>query len=178
MLDVIGSLDLPAGLGYAGAAAGMAWPLCRGRRAILVAQLISNALFTAHYALLGADTGAALSAMSVAQTAAAIPLGERPGFRWVYLATLPVIAALLALTWNGTPSILASAGTAFNSLGRWQTEMFRMRAVLFLAGPCWFAHNLLVMSVPGLCTDVVSAALNVRALAGLARERRESRAAV
>jgi len=171
MFEQMGSLDLPNALGYAGAATGMMWPLCRGRTAILIAQIVSNILFTLHYAMMGADTGAALSVMSVLQAAAAIPLGEKPGFRYVYLATLPVIGLSLALTWNGVPSVFASLGTALVSLGRYQTDIFRMRLVLFAAGPGWFIHNLIVWSAPGMATDVLCAVLNARVLFRMYRER-------
>jgi len=171
MLEQLSAFDLPNALGYAGAATGMMWPLCRGRTAILIAQVVSNILFTLHYTMLGADTGAALSVMSVLQASAAIPLGEKPGFRYVYLATLPVIAALLLLTWNGTPSVFASLGTALVSLGRYQTNIFRMRLVLFTAGPGWFIHNLIVWSVPGMITDILCATLNARVLIRMFRER-------
>lgn len=172
MFEQIAGIDLPNALGCAGAGVGMMWPLRRGRTAILIAQIVSNILFTAHYLMLGADTGAALSVMSVLQAAAAIPLGERPGFRCVYLATLPVIAGSLVLTWNGAPSVFASLGTALVSVGRYQTDVFRMRLILFTAGPGWFIHNLIVWSVPGMVTDVTCAALNARVLLRMFRKRR------
>lgn len=171
MFEQIAVVDLPNALGYAGTATGMMWPLCRGRTSILIAQIVSNILFTLHYLMLGADTGAALSVLSVLQAAAAIPLGERPGFRYVYLATLPVIAGTLALTWNGAPSVFASLGTALVSLGRYQTDIYRMRLVLFAAGPGWFIHNLIVWSVPGMTTDALCATLNARVLIRMFRER-------
>lgn len=157
----IDGAELATLVGFAGTMTGMVWPLFRSRVAILIAQAASNVFFTIHYLLLGADTAAVLSLVSCLQAAAAIPLGARPGFRIVYLATLPVIAVLLGATWHGLPSAFAALGMAVVSLGRYQTNLIALRVVLLFAGPFWFSHNLLVQSYPGMATDIVGAVLNV-----------------
>ena len=164
MIDALLAAPVAQGIGLLGTACGMAWPLFRSRNGILLAQLATNLFFTVHLLLLGAVTGALMNGLSAVQVAAAIPLGTRPGFRVVYLAVLPVVAAGLALTWHGVPSLFAAAGMALVSLSRYQTDVRRLRLIMMLAFPCWFAHNLLVGSLPGVLSDVVGMTLNAAVL--------------
>lgn len=152
-------------VGFAGTAAGMGWALFRGRVAMLAVQLAASVLFALHFALLGAATGSLMNVLAAVQAAAAIPLGTRPGFRYVYLAVLPLIATGLAATWHGVPSAFAAAGLAFVSLGRYQTDVRLFRLCMAVALPCWFGHNLLVMSVPGMLSDVSATVINAVMLA-------------
>ncbi|WP_051340732.1 YgjV family protein [Azospirillum halopraeferens] len=172
MIDAFLAAPVAQGIGLLGTACGMAWPAFRTRTGILLAQLATNLFFTVHLLMLGAATGALMNGLSAVQVAAAIPLGTRPGFRLVYLAVLPVIAAASALTWQGLPSLFAALGMALVSLSRYQTDVWRLRLIMMVAFPCWFAHNLLVGSLPGMMSDVAGMALNTVMMLRLARARR------
>ncbi|WP_448205707.1 YgjV family protein [Azospirillum sp. sgz302134] len=165
--DFLSSVGLAQAVGLAGTAAGMSWPLFRSRTGILLAQLLTCGAFAAHYALVGAVTGSVMNALATAQVLAAIPLGSRPGFRSVYLALLPVIAVAAVSTWNGLPSLFAALGFGFISLGRYQVALVPLRLFMALALPCWFVHNAMVWSVPGMISDVVGMSLNAVMLARL-----------
>ncbi|HEY0835750.1 MAG TPA: YgjV family protein [Azospirillum sp.] len=169
MPDILSAATLAQIVGFAGTLAGVAWALFRGRVAMLTVQLAASTLFALHFALLGAPTGSLMNVLATVQAAAAIPLGTRPGFRYVYLAVLPLIAAGLAATWHGLPSAFAAAGLAFVSLGRYQTDVRLFRLFMALALPCWFGHNLLVMSVPGMLSDAAAMTVNAVMLARLVR---------
>ncbi|MGQ9370724.1 YgjV family protein [Azospirillum sp. ST 5-10] len=174
MIDALAAAPLAQGIGLLGTLCGMAWPAFRTRAGMLLAQLATNLFFMAHLALLGAFTGALMNALSAAQVGAAIPLGTRPGFRIVYLAVLPVIAAGLVLTWQGIPSAFAALGLALVSLSRYQTDVRLFRLFMVAALPCWFGHNLLVGSIPGMMSDVVGMAINGAMLLRLARHPRRA----
>ncbi len=169
MIDAFLAAPLAQGIGLAGSAGGMCWPLFRSRLGMLLAQLATNLCFALHYALLDAGTGCAMNLLAAAQVGAAIPLGTRPGFRLVYLAVLPFIAAGVALTWNGLPSAFAAAGFALVSVARYQLDVWRFRLIMAVALPFWFGHNVLVASVPGMLSDVVGMALNLAMLVRLRR---------
>lgn len=169
MIDAFLAAPLALGIGLVGTIGGMCWPLFRSRLGMLLAQFTTNLCFALHYALLGAETGSAMNLLAGAQVAAAIPLGTRPGFRLVYLAVLPFIAAGVVLTWNGVPSAYAALGFAFVSLARYQTDVRAFRLIMAVAIPFWFGHNVAVASVPGMVADVVGMTLN---LAMLVRPRR------
>lgn len=161
-------------IGFLGTIAGMLWPLAPSRVGMLVAQGIAGALFTVHYALIGAWTGGALNALATLQVVAAIPLGTRSGFRRVYLLTIPVLALLMAVTWHGWPSAFAAAAMALMSLGRYQLDEARFRACFLAALPCWFGHNFLVGSVPGMVSDTMGMANNSLMFAHLLWRRRKA----
>jgi hypothetical protein len=111
--------------------------------------------------MIGATTGASMTALACLQALAAIPLGTRPGFRIVYLAILPVIAAAMLASWHGLPSFFAALGLALTSVGRYQLDAGRFRTLILSSIPAWSAHNLLVGSVPGLCSDAMTLASGV-----------------
>ena len=158
-------------LGLAGALTNILWPLLRGRTAMLVAQVAVSALFGGHYFFMGARTGAWMNAIALVQAVLAIPLGERPGFRIAYLATLPVIATVLWLSWAGPASAFAALGFALVSLGRYQLDVIRFRIFLLAALPAWSAHNLVVGSIPGLIADACALTSGSLALRAALRRR-------
>ncbi|MBL8672075.1 MAG: YgjV family protein [Alphaproteobacteria bacterium] len=158
MLDAM--LDYPAAsaLGAIGLVCGVLWPVFRSRSRMLWLHVAGAVCWTLHYAFMGAMSGAASNAVMLLQAAAAIPLGLHPRFRLVYLASLPILVAVVAWTWAGWPSAFAAIGAGLVSLGRYQLDVLRFRAAILAALPFWFGHNLLVMSVPAMAADVVCAA--------------------
>ncbi len=140
-------------IGMLGAAFAILWPLCRTRTSMLLMQSGVAVFFALHYVLEGAVTGAVMNGLGLAQGLLAIPLGDKPLFRVAYLATLPLIAFVLVMTWAGAPSAFAAVGFAMISLGRYQLSTVRFRMFLLIAIPCWMLHNASVGSVPGLIAD-------------------------
>jgi hypothetical protein len=152
-------------LGAGGILCNFAWPLFRKRGEMLAAQATACAFFTAHFALIGAYTGATMTTLAGLQALAAIPLGTRPGFRLVYLSMLPVIALAMIASWHGLASFFAALGLALTSVGRYQLEPTRFRALILSSIPAWSTHNVLVGSIPGLCSDAVTLASGLWMLA-------------
>lgn len=145
-------------LGACGILGNFAWPLFHRRESMLAAQATACAFFTAHFLLIGATTGAVMTTFAGVQAILAIPLGTRPGFRGVYLLTLPLTAAGLALTWHGLPSLFAALGLTLTSLGRYQIAVMRFRTLILASIPAWSLHNVLVGSIPGLLSDALTLA--------------------
>jgi hypothetical protein len=145
-------------LGACGILANFAWPLFHRRESMLAAQAAGCVFFTAHFALIDATTGAVMATFAGLQALAAIPLGARPGFRVVYLLTLPLTAAALAVTWHGLPSLFAAIGLTLTSLGRYQIVVLRFRTLILASIPAWALHNVLVGSIPGLLSDALTLA--------------------
>lgn len=160
---------LAQAVGIVGMVLGIVWPLFRARRALLVVQALCFFLFVVHFHLLGAETGVWLNVLGGLQALAAIPLGTRPGFRYVYLATLPMAAACVVLTWGGPPSLFAGLGVALTTWSRYQLDVSKLRLGANLGLCCWLVHNVLVLSVPGTITDLGGIIANT---AMIRRERR------
>ncbi|MFT5052809.1 MAG: hypothetical protein ACI8QZ_004247 [Chlamydiales bacterium] len=125
---------------------------------MLIAQVVASFFFGTHYLLSDAWTGAGMNLIAMLQALLAIPLGNRPGFRIAYLVTLPVIGAVVWISWAGLPSAFAAAGFALISLGRYQLSPVRFRIFMLAAIPAWVAHNILVGSIPGLIADACAMA--------------------
>ncbi|PWC75783.1 YgjV family protein [Azospirillum sp. TSH64] len=155
-----GGWSLAQLVGFCGMLGGMLWPLFRSRTGMLLVQLVPCLCFALHFAMVGSPTAAALNGLAALQVMAALAIGGRPAFRIAYLLILPVIATVMALTWSGLPSAFAAAGMALISLARYQTQVARFRGTMLVALPCWFVHNSLVGSVPGMISDVTGIVVN------------------
>lgn len=142
-------------------ALGATWPLYKTRRGVLWAQAAVHVAFSLHFYLLGAYTGSLMNALGLGQALAAIPLGKKPGFKIIYLLTLPVIAAGAVLTWQGVPSVFSSLALAMFSLARYQTNIMAMRVLMLLGILGWTVHDILVLSIPGLAADAISFATSL-----------------
>jgi hypothetical protein len=148
-------------IGFVGIVLGTVWPLFESRTRILAAQTLTFFVFVVHFQLLGAHTGVWLNVISGLQAAAAIPLGRHPLFRYIYIATLPAVAAGVALTWSGLPSAFAGLGVLFTSISRYQQDVVKLRIFSNLGLLAWLGHNVLVYSIPGSLTDFGGFAANL-----------------
>lgn len=155
---------LTLGLGLAGAALNILWPLLRGRGGMLLGQSGVSICFGLHFLLTGASTACVMNVLALLQALIAIPLGERPGFRIAYLGTLPFIAGGLWYSWDGLPSLFAALGFALISLGRYQLSPVRFRLLMLLAVLPWIGHNVSVGSIPGLISDACALSTGAFAL--------------
>lgn len=152
---------------------GSTWPLYRTRTGMLWAQAALHVAFSLHFFLLGAHSGSLMNALGLGQVLAAIPLGEKPGFKRLYIAILPIIAAAAAFTWQGLSSVFAALGLALFSLARYQMNTMALRVLMIAAIVSWTLHDILVVSIPALTTDTLSLATS---LFMIRRERRLQRA--
>lgn len=139
--------------GYLGVLGCAIWPLFRKRSSMLCMQAVGDFFFAAHYYFLEAGTAALMNLLGGIQAMLAIPLGESPKFKWLYIGTLPVIAFMALMTWQPPASIFSSLGFAIVSIGRYQLDTTKFRFYLLLALACWIIHNIIVGSIPGLIAD-------------------------
>jgi hypothetical protein len=153
-------------IGLTGAALGACWPLMRTRSGMLALQLASGCCFIVHFALIEAATASAINVLAALQAAAAIPLGHRPGFRLVYLATAPPIAVAVLATWQGFSSVFAGLAAVMISIGRYQLNVTAFRRLMLVGMSCWLAHDVLVWSVPGMLSDLFAIASSIWMLVG------------
>ncbi|MBF0251524.1 MAG: YgjV family protein [Alphaproteobacteria bacterium] len=173
MWDILLAHPAANAVGAFAALLGITWPLYASRRALLMAQGAAHAAFAVHFWLLGAPTAALMNVLGAAQTGAALPLGDRPGFRRLYLAILPVIALGAALTWHGWASLFSALGLALFSLARYQLDTLALRMLMVLGIVSWFAHNWMVMSIPAMTTDMLSLATSLMMIAAERRRRKQ-----
>ena len=130
------------------------------RRAILFTSAACAACFGLHFARLGAMTGAAMCALSIAQSLVSAGFGgsaRRPAwFVPFFAASAVLVLGLTAMTWAGWPSACAGLGALFALRGRLQTEAHAMRLNFLGASTAWAGHNLLVGSPFALTCDLLT----------------------
>jgi len=165
---------LAVAFGVLGLFCQLIWPIFRARRAIMTAQFGIGADYSAHYALMGAWSGAGVAAIGATQTALTIIAGDRPWLRWTGLVFLPIVTVICAVTWAGIASLFALAAVSLIMIGRMQGDTLRVRIFLLAAAPFGMGYDIAVGSVPALIGGIVSATI---AVTMLAREFRERRAA-
>lgn len=143
------------------------------RRSILLGSAACATCFGLHYLHLGATTGAAMCALSVAQSLTAAGYGgraERPAwFAPFFAASASLVLGLTVVTWAGWPSACAGIGALFALRARLQGEARAMRLHFLGASLAWAGHNLLVGSPFALTCDLLTLTGLVVALARTGR---------
>ena len=147
--------------GIAGVIAGSSWAMFRHRRTILLVQGSATLFFALHYGLIGAVSGATMCAMTLLQTASALPERHTRWTTGLFWATVPMMIVLTALTWNGIASAGAAFGLTMATLGRWQSDTLRLRMFFVLCAMGWAVHNITVGSPFGLVSDTMCFATNL-----------------
>lgn len=161
--------------GITGVIAGSSWGFLKSRRAILAVQAFATVMFGIHYGLLGAWSGSAMCAVTLVQAMASLPERRNRATTILFWSTVPMIALSTVLTWNGLASAGAAFGMAMATLGRWQTDTFKLRGFFILCSMGWATHNTIVGSPFGLASDTmcfVSNLWRLRNELGLRRPRR------
>jgi len=132
------------------------FPLFHARTAMLSVYIGNNLAFVAHYGLLHEWTAAAMNGLMAVQTLVAIRIAEEPRYRWVYYLLMILLVFMVAVTWQGVPSVFAGMAAAFSTFGRMQSRELPLRLLLLMAMPCWLAHDIIVSSMPGFIADLLS----------------------
>jgi inner membrane protein/uncharacterized protein DUF6455 len=146
-------------LGAGGVASAIVWGLLRDRRAILIGQGVQAICFGAHFAVIGAYTGAAMCALSLVQLGAAASARSRIA-TLAFWGTAPAIVLLAGWSWHGLASAGAALGLALATVGRWQRDPLALRWYFVFSTLGWASHNLLVASPFGLATDAMALSTN------------------
>lgn len=141
----------------------IAWPLFRGRQAMLWCQFGIAAGFTLHYALTGIQTAALLNGLGGIQLLASLNGGQQKGLRWIAWAMVPAIGLACVLTWSGLPSVLSTTGMMLMTVGRIQSDPVRLRLLVVAGIPWWLAHDLIVGS-PLFIADAISGGVGLWAI--------------
>lgn len=164
MLDNIPTGDGAWVCGLLAMAGLIAWPAFRSRSSMLTIQLGALTLLVLHYALIGVATAAAMNALGAVQIAVCLFLGTRPRLQWIGYALAVVMILASIATWQGLVSALAMVGMVLVAVGRVQTNVNLLRAIVLAGGPFWLAHDLLIES-PVAAADALSLVIGLGALA-------------
>jgi hypothetical protein len=162
-----------AAFGAMGLLCQLIWPVFHARRTIMTVQFGIGADYSLHYALLDAWSGAGVAGTGATQSALAFFFGDRPWFRWVGLAFLPVVVAICYVTWSGPATLFAFAAVTLIMVGRLQSDTLRLRILLLAAAPFGIGYDIVVGAAPALVGGIVSATIATAMLVREIRERRQ-----
>jgi len=147
-------------IGLFGIAATIISYQCKARKHILLWQLFSTTCWMAHFAVLGALSGAALNLVGAMRCIVFAGRGEdtKAGKIADWIGWIPVFiglsAAATALTWAGWPSILPFAGMILTTFATRASSAAMVRLISLPNDPLWLVYNAISGSLTGVITEV------------------------
>lgn len=120
-------------------------------------QFISYALYTIHFLLLGAVTGAACYAIDVLKCY--FLFSDNKKFHEKKFCILICILQLLVgvVTWNGYISLLPMIANVALTIGNYTYDENKIRYTgLLINSPLWLIHNVLVGSLAGVIDEIIT----------------------
>ena len=150
------SITTANALGYAGVLTNLIWPTPTQRTHMLAGQVTACMLMLTHFALLNAYSGAWIMGTAGLQALLAIPLGQSPKFKTLYLLSLPLTPVICVLTWQGPQSVFSSLALVLVCMANMQLSPIRQRLWLVTAIFAWITHKLLIASTPALISNALS----------------------
>ncbi|MCP4381425.1 MAG: YgjV family protein [Hyphomicrobiales bacterium] len=118
----------------------------RSRFRFLVLDFLGLVPVAAHYVMLAAPAGAALSVFYMcADAVAALPGGSRR--RLIYWVFYPLVAVITWFFWIGVVDLAAAAGTALAIVARHQVRTWRILALIGASTVGWGLYGVLVGSI-------------------------------
>ena len=138
MLRTIGQI-----IGWIAVAEGFTIFLGKTREKILIAKLISDVLWMLNYGFIGAVNGAVLNGISVCREAVFYQRGRKKWAShiiWLFVF-MAAIAISCAFTWQGTISLIPTAGSLISVISLYVKRPQIMRATSIGANVLWLIYN-------------------------------------
>ena len=130
----------------------------RDRRRILLAKMLADLLWVAHYGLLGAWSGSLINAVNTAREGVFYHKEHRA---WARSIAWPILFLVLnagctALSWQGWLSLLPMLGSSLNVVGLWCSNPTRLRLVSLPAQTLWEVYSIAVGAIPSIIVNAIS----------------------
>lgn len=127
------------------------------RKSMLRLMMAAALLYSVHFFMLGAFTGAAMNLLNMFRSYVFVNRDDAKWARhnwWLYVF-LGAIFTLGVATWAGWYSVLAIVAVSVQTIAFWSTNTRVIRYISLIVPPCWFAYNLIVGSIPGMLTEAM-----------------------
>lgn len=123
---------------------------------ILVFQMVSGLLFTAHYVLIGAYTGAIMNLVGAFRS---LVYSNRGSKKWATPLIWPIlfsVAFLISgiLTWENSFSVFPLIAMITSSVVLWIEKPKVNRMLSLPTSTCWLIYNIKTQSIPGIATEI------------------------
>ena len=156
--DVSAVLNLVAQItGIVGTAMCFFMFVARKRRTILLGKFTCDVLWTMHYGLIGAYSGAALNVLAMGRETVFYNKDKKWASSriWLYLFVGLTIASSL-LTWEGWLSLLPMTGSCCAVISFWCTKPLHIRLLAIPAQLLWLIYGILHMSLPSITSNIIA----------------------
>jgi hypothetical protein len=126
------------------------------RVTLLLLMLTGVVLFTVHYSLLGAWTGALANLIEAGITFIAYKKeteqwAQRAFWLYLFIGLYVVTGVLVAHDWIDLLPVVAQT---FGAIAVWQTSARTIRFLMLVPRPLWFSYNLVVGSQAGVVAEL------------------------
>ena len=126
------------------------------RSKIIGLQILSTSLFTIHYILLGAFTGAALNLIAVTRSIVFYNNDKKWAKSPAWLVFYIIISLVASIfTWESWYSILPAIALVLTTIANWMKSETKIRLISFPNSPCWLIYNAITGSVAGVVTECI-----------------------
>ena len=117
-------------------------------------QLVSSTLFTIHFGMLKAVTGAAINIMSVVRAIIYAQTDKKWAMHPVWTFVFVAVSFLIAVFfWEGWISLLPVLGAVCYTISFRMKTSKMVRLVSLPSSPCWIIYNGIKGSLPGVITE-------------------------
>lgn len=127
------------------------------RKTMLRLMMVAALLFSVHFYLLGALTGAAINLLNVFRSFVFEHRNDKKWAKhqwWLYVF-LAAIIAIGIKTWAGYYSMFVIIASGSQTIAFWSKNTRKIRFIALIPPPFWFAYNLIVGSAPGMITEAM-----------------------
>ncbi len=136
------------------------------KRGLILCKLLSDFLWLAHFAFLGAISGAAICVVAVIRE---LVFMNRERRKWANHIIWPIIFISLGigsalLTWEGPRSFLPAIAAAASVLAFWTKKPSVSRIISFPAAACMIIYDILSGSISGVVSEsicIISAIIGI-----------------
>lgn len=138
------------------------------RSALLLIMLAGLLLFTVHYILLGAWTGALMNLIEagvvfIAYKKDTSKWAEHPAWLYGFIGLYIIFGVV---SFKAPVDVLPIVAQAFGAIAVWQTNARAIRFLMLVPRPLWFTYNLVVGSQAGIVAEIF---IGASVLIGIAR---------
>lgn len=125
------------------------------QKKIVSAMIISCTLFTIHFLMLGAYTGAIMNTIGAARSVVFANKDKKwaKSNWWIVLFCLISIVAVV-FSWEGTRSLLPMFGMLFTTVSWGIEKASLVRLISLPSSPLWIVYNYISGSMAGVLTEV------------------------
>lgn len=129
----------------------------KDRKTLLICKLISDIIWVAHFAMIGAFSGAAICCVALVRE---LVFMQREKRKWanhiiwpIFFITCSVVSTFF--TWKGPISILPTMASAMCVIGYWIARPRLSRIIAFPSGAAMIIYDIFSGSISGIINETV-----------------------